>query len=1024
MLFRRDISRPDVSRVLMVLAASLTACHAPSSGNADGGYVADIDGADAKLSNPGVLPRLAIGRSALPFLAQAVSWDGRIVFGSLLDNAHRTQKGRGKCQVMVIRPERISRKAGRPHFGDAVVSVPYLCPQTDSRGERLRGASRLPGVQDLETGAITPDSTFDENPYRSDADGNAVENGAYSTYRIAFFKTADSALGGETGFYRAMVVVRDPYTESAAVETMRWTSGFHPLWLDGPVPLTMVGTMEPSVTLDGRLLFVQGQRRGELLYSFRSDQSAALDKGWSTPESITKLHHRHGQTLVNGVPFVKLYPIAAEPLRKATGERYRDDELIVGAYPWITLDGTELFFQGGYTNPHANPGGPEHTGGGRRVGCSVIGRWTGYANRLIDGSVNPTRLGHPATSDQPQFPGAHPTARMFVISPGAFGSIWHPYSDQAQLAIPQMRREHVFPLFMNHVGTSSLSTYESGYHEVSFHDTLDRHYLLYFHMNELLRRGNHDPTRTPDTSGNFRTGRLNAGAFFPVEYHGKDINPGVIGRAIYFAKHGLVTASLHEPRTSASHDVLSSKLSNKLTVELFVQPLGRFGRRTLIYLDGLFRMDLVGGNVVEATIWTSGGSTRLVSAKSLPSRSWSHIALLLDAESGKAALVVDGQFDGVSRALPAGRLEAPRKPLMIGPGSTRTASSENDRRAVMLIDEVAISNVVRDRAELTVNALIETAKRQSARPSGLKLPLGLNSARIFVPASNPLTEAKAKLGETLFFDKGLSVDRTVSCGSCHRPQLAFTDGQKQAIGIKGLLGPRNTPTILNRIFSVEQMWESRDADLEAQVLGPIFNPIEMGRDPKKRGEVAKYVRDKYGEALQEVFALTPGQRPSDEAVLQMVAKSIASYERLQLSGNSAFDRYQAGDSSALSAEQKLGRKLFFGKARCFGCHSGSNFTDEKLHNTGFVQGADLGRAQVVPRLSNTYRFKTPSLRDVSKTAPYLHDGSVASLREVVELYNRGGRFSQYRDSEIRPLQLTRREIDGLVAFLKALDGGR
>lgn len=298
----------------------------------------------------------------------------------------------------------------------------------------------------------------------------------------------------------------------------------------------------------------------------------------------------------------------------------------------------------------------------------------------------------------------------------------------------------------------------------------------------------------------------------------------------------------------------------------------------------------------------------------------------------------------------------------------------------------------------------------------LHIPLGLDADQLEIPKDNPLTAAKVELGKLLFFDPRLSVDDTVACASCHSPQFGFSNGLATAIGVKGQRGGRSAPVAINRAFSTRQFWDGRAASVEEQALGPIQASIEMGHTLK-----AVVTKLKRFRRYRELFGKAFGTDVTSEGI----AKAIASFERTLLSGNSPFDRYEAGDTSALSPAARRGLVIFRTKANCTSCHAGFNFTDEDFHNIGVGMDKpkpDLGRFAVTKQDADRGAFKSPTLRDVVLSAPYMHDGSLKTLEEVIEYYDRGGTKNRWLDEKIKPLGLTAQEKRDLLAFLKALTG--
>ena len=314
-------------------------------------------------------------------------------------------------------------------------------------------------------------------------------------------------------------------------------------------------------------------------------------------------------------------------------------------------------------------------------------------------------------------------------------------------------------------------------------------------------------------------------------------------------------------------------------------------------------------------------------------------------------------------------------------------------------------------------AVPSPAAAQTASPVHRRaVPVGLD-LYMPVPERNPLTTSKVALGRKLFFDSLLSRDRTRACASCHDPRRAFTDGRAVALGVDGREGTRSAPTLVNRGYGRSFFWDGRATSLEEQVLRPIQHRMEM--DMTLEGLLVRLTRD---EAYSDLFQSAFGDDPDAKGL----AQALASYVRTILSGNAPFDRYVKGDRHALTERQRQGLRVFRGKGNCTACHLGPTFTDENFHNTGVAWQAgqllDQGRFAVTSDDEDRGAFKTPTLREVTRTAPYMHDGSIATLEEVIEFYDRGGNANPYLDLEIHPLRLTDEEKTALLAFLRSLSG--
>ena len=285
-------------------------------------------------------------------------------------------------------------------------------------------------------------------------------------------------------------------------------------------------------------------------------------------------------------------------------------------------------------------------------------------------------------------------------------------------------------------------------------------------------------------------------------------------------------------------------------------------------------------------------------------------------------------------------------------------------------------------------------------------------AEIPFPEGNSYSEAKAKLGRMLFFDPILSGSKTHSCSSCHNPGLSWADGLPRAIGEKTL--QVRAPTLLNVAWIPKLGWDGHFRNLEAVAFGPISTPGNMNMPETELIERLSAIPG-YLDAFDAAFG-------EGDITKREIELALATYERTIVSGEAPFDRWINGDEAAISPAAKRGFDLFVGKAHCASCHSGWAFTDASFHDIGTAKGADIGRGRLFPTsVGLRYAFKTPTLRDVARRAPYMHDGSVPTLEAVIDLYNRGGIDRPSRSEQIVPLNLGQAEKANLIAFLQTLN---
>ena len=896
----------------------------------------------------------------------AETWDGRVFVIT-----QGLPSGAIGWSARVLRPERIALDAeGRPRFDPGAFS-PAFPLETQANAAAA-------GLAELNALAIVPWPGVAQNPYPSDAAGAAQPGGAYEAYDLLIATQRYAQGDDRLGRLRYRVVVRNPHTADAEVERAERLGNFQQFTQANGQPLRGI---EPTATFDGHLLVWQGHPRNDstidaLVYSY--NQSSGAVGGWSPPRSLADMYPVDRATQVAGRRFDERFPLAERPLFASDGDDFARGQLIPGAYPWISRDGSELFFT-------STVAGQVNVNRARRGGQAVIGRLTGWGVRHIDGPLNPDR---------------EASVRLFTSSPGLTPGFWTPFRD-APARIPAGAGQPIYPIF----GSNT-----ANYADVDLSDAADGEYTLVLRMNEVVDAGGRiNAARTPDTSGRHRAGRLMGGAAFPQEIGLPDANAGHVGQTIYFPQQG----SVRVPAPTYERGALTLSLWIKRLVSLDVDSANRY--LLVANQPNAWNLVVEENGLIHATV-RSGGAERRSGplGPALPLNRWTHVTMSYEGSAGRLRVYLDGALAGEQTFGP-GQIDASNAELVVGPGGQLPlAPGINSWEPVVLLDELTISRVERSAEEIAAAAFRPIATPAPSRSPGVALPLGIPAAALRVPATAVTSDAAAALGELLFFEPRISFDGSVSCASCHQPDKAFTDGLAVARGVRGGVGPRNTPTILNRALSMTQFFDGRAGSLEEQALAPIENALEMNL-PLNEALARISSSPTYRARFQAAFGRGP-----DRATL---AAALAAFQRRQLAGDSRVDRFEAGDANALTPEEVRGREVFQGAGRCTACHAGPNFSDEAFHATNLSSNqSDTGREQATGRAADRGRFKTPTLRAISRTAPYMHDGSVATLEDMIELYDRGGLRRDNRDPEMRALGLTAHQKADLAAFLRALEG--
>lgn len=994
-----------------------------------------------------------------------VSWDGRLYIGTIAPCQSFTDPISGEVAygshnqfiAKLFKPEAIDQNQQQP-FKKAFSSQTFtfakgiISRSTDLRATCVNGGTFDqaigPGDDKYNALAIVPyGNSANDNPFKSDIDGKRNAKGSFLTYDFWVYTPQTMADFDPTqpGAVRPMlarnflyrrrgyITIQDSRTAAAVIVAGGWFPGSQRQILH-TLSGQQISGIEPTFTADGRLFILNTIDSSGSYLSFSFNQNPNALTGWSDLAPLSQMHSL-AEHIVDGIRFADRFPIAKKPLRWMSGIALLPGEPFRGAYPWIDQDGSEIFYESS-----------NGASGLSRTALSVIGRSTGYAPRHIDNWLNPDR---------------GETQRLFISSPGLIPGMWNTVREMTNPPIPYFPANGaIVPLISSNTGK---------YGEVSYANHRDGNYAVYLEMNELIGFGSdgilaYIVNQTPDTSGNFNNATFSGDVRFPFEqfeggnFYIKDSITGsyknradgsrihlfedqsISGQAVYLGANGAVIVR---------HNESSLKFASVLgfTSEFWVKSLTppTAASFSLVRKGATFKTTMNANRKIRSTVRVSTNSnangfidltSMPISLPQLDGQTWCHIAITYDPKLGVLVTHVNGEVVDIITAAKNLLLPLPlvdsAETLVIGPGAApntlsaaisanlpHQASQFGRIPAVLMIDEVKISTVVRSLDQIRASALLKSPQNSTAL--GISLPLGLASRDLRLPASEQSSPALIHLGEKFFFDKRLSSTGTVSCATCHQPSAFFRDVRGVSSGVTGLALPRVAPSVLNRAFSTVQTWGGDAASLEDQAHVPLFNPDEMGTNAKQLSQVVNDIPE-YKQFIQTEF----NQRPNTQNIISILGTALASFQRSLMSGNSLFDQYSSAQNMrALSANQILGMKIFFGKGRCVACHSNSNFTDESFHRSILfgqdLMGTDGGLANKSKNIKDIGKFKTPSLRNTARFDRYFHNGKVKSLEEVVALYNNGPvNSADEQDPELRPLGLTAQEQSNLVAFLETL----
>ena len=1002
--------------------------------------------------------------------AMTGSWDGRLFFEHVgfLD-------GKTGTAVKVFRPEAFRKdltyeqnieneNTFSPSFW---VESDSLTPQQIEEAKALNNVKKIEGpnfgknLNKLNTSshlAVYPIDLEQGNPFPSNSNGQFSSNGEFLTYAMYGISAATKAPNGKSRYrlkpgtddtemkhflvkYPLTVVVEKPYTPEAKVKTVKVGVGNGLLNTKGG----FLYGYEPSVTLDGRLIVFSGNPRpssldgngGHIQYSYRMGSSQFYKH---TPtRNIAKIYFDHGpgrrggERKINGVPFSEHYPIAKKRLKTFDGKSVPWNSWIKGGYPWVSLTGSEVFYQS-ISGFH----------GAARFGAAIVGQRTHYTIQLMDGQVNQSR-GNPtddfnlftSTDEGKALEDAYKNLitknqressgkgyQQVLYAPVAQnGTSWSPFVNT-----PMEKKFPMSPF------SESYSFFLTGgrYFEFPFPE-FPRDLLVHMSMQEPLvydfkairERINgtselstneyraiaakYSNYKVADHSGHFQTGTLRHGAYYPFEFYRvkkawnqanpslRDFNDGAIGNSLIFRPNGLMTFPLKK------ENVDRIKKNKAYTLSFWMRKNRVQSTGSIINIPGLFLL-WWNSNKIDMRIATSKNTSetsRAIIPVSIRNNQWAHFAISM-GPNGIGAVYIDGKpvhsineggnyFSNVNNAIQ----------VRVGPGNT------GSRNSILSFDDLHLYS-----AQLSDDEILKLAWRQK------RIRVGRHSlydmANLDKRFGSNIEDEKwgfkinynrARVGQVLFVDRRLSSNGKVSCASCHRPDRFLASSNKVDIGVSGKALGRNTPSIWNAGFQKSMMWDGSIASVETQVLHPVIHPDEMGT---KAQDIVQHLKSVpyYNDSIKKLYGRAPDLSIAADLLSQFVKSRIT--------------WPNADDQNRLSNTAKKGKRLFEGKANCVGCHSGPFYTDHRFYDVGLGEEKDPGRSLASGKLSEEAGFKTQGLRGISKTAPYFHNGQVATLREVVEQYNKGKPNHPSVDPRLRPLRLTPGQVNALVEYLKSL----
>ncbi|MEM7255894.1 MAG: cytochrome c peroxidase [Pseudomonadota bacterium] len=993
----------------------------------------------------------------------ATSWDSRLSF-----DVAGAGNNKNVSVVRVLRSGRLAgQSAGALQATDLFSGGHVLASDSMSSAEASKSSLRVKGkLGTNEIGikvpfniAVYPNNRYATNPFRSDANGRPDDFGQFETYRFyavmgarqagnvnsQFNLIPSNAARGKKFFltrFEASVIVSNARTVNAAVHDVVVHSKAQPLRDNNG---SLIYGYEASATLDGRMIVYSGNSNpgvrsghgGEVLYVYNADQHNGQD--WSQPANVANMYYQHGpgsasgETRVGEHLFSEHFPFALQPVRQYNAETPGAGGVVKGSYPWVSLRGSEIFFMA-RASFH----------GGNRSGATMVGFRTGGQLWHMDGDINNAR-GNPTDSydhfasanggqykaivnayEARKFAGTNKSMgknswnNLFFRPLGQYPSSWNAVAEVANAPVPLNPYPESYGFWLT----------GNRYYEIPF-PLYPQDLVAYYPMNEplyhdqtLLRAWQkagpgapsaehnrrystaHVTDKTADLSAHQHTGQFRNGAKYPFEYYDakklwanqriiKDQSEGAIGNSVFFNRNAAVVSEL---KAQALQPVVQNQ---SFAVALWFNTSSLSEVTQLLHIDNLLTLTLQQGSVT-AQIGNDGSRESFNANANVRTNHWHHIALSWSA--GELQVYFDGsvvaRFDNGGHLL----LQSQQARVSMGP------NGRGPQNLLLKLDEVSIYSTFLSAAD--VSTLAWRKRHTSANSDSFfvssTMARDYPGAAAGVDVSFRPRAGALAIGERLFNTTALSRNNTVSCASCHQSGRAFTDGQRLATGINGRTGSLNTPAIANLLLSDSYFYHGGAASLEMQAIHTILHNGEMGVvDP---AQIVNALPSDIRSELQSVYSKAP--------TVSDVARALAAFvNTIRVTGNSHLQQ------DNLTAQANRGKRLFNGKANCVGCHSGTNFTDNRFHHVGVVSGSE-GRRAVTDRVSDHRAQKTPTLRNVALTAPYFHDGSEADLAAVVRHYNNQSHRESGRrtDSQLHPLELSESEISDIVEYLHALSG--